>query len=923
MNISKIKTIPLLMVAIFSFVIQPSMLIAATFTISDREPIEFANADLTVTHKKRDSVNKVVRKKQREMDVMRKNELESSMKIEGAAKGPAVVESSGQVVNDETTVTQVEDNSVEQIMVGGVHVSVTRRKPAPSLEERLWKMYSEGKLTEIEQTIAAQQSKDVKWSPPKELIGLLVLLRADKKLLAAQEKGDYQLALDMYSKNPASFGCDRIGWAFFLAEAQVRAKQPQLALGTYQRLLKTCNDDAKMASLEHSQGIITSDKWQPMVLGQLGGSYKGDNRERLDKLYYKVLLQKIQEASDYKRYKEAHELGLKLQPMVYKYDDTLAAEIIGWSFFRGKYFENGLENFDYAFKKTHSPDALRGKVFCLGETGRYDELDETVEENKTMLTKEGVVKDVLPMMVGNALTKKNHIRALALLDELEAIRPLTMSELSMRGWAYYHYEKFDLAAKQFQDLYELKPDREVAKGWYYALTRGGNNTEIKRLVNELGDPFRSFVHQEESSQGMASNALGGVSTDVLASVEEPFVRYAFLTKLHNGQGAPTMFSRMVLRKHMLEGNTSEGNHEFNIKYERVTIDAGNGFIAIDPFLNPVPAGVAPGFTVGTMQTVPGQLNYAIPNIQTKYYGTEWSIGYGYHGDGTLYGELGQVLIPSAINDEWKWRVGYARAFDKDSWQFEFYRQPLRDTLISYMGTTDPYLGIQKWGQVQRKGISVAYTRSMSHKMTFGGNFATEMRTGHNVSANRNMAAYASLTRDISPRGFSYFAVGPYGRWQQAKMNQNHYTVGHGNYYSPQRLLDWGLASSFMTDTGKTWLMQADVSLGKQSVWEGSSPLFPTGLPPVAGIPTIYPSSANHEYHFSFQVAGVYALTERWRISAEYKNSRVKSTSKDPAKAALVPMQEHAFMFSATYHFDDRGEFLTRGDFPAFRLNPLY
>ncbi|RLL49181.1 hypothetical protein D8Y20_13150 [Mariprofundus sp. EBB-1] len=789
--------------------------------------------------------------------------------------------------------------------------------------DKLWNLYTAGEFKALKQQIADNQQKDANWEAPGGLLDLMKLVAADDKLAAAQKKGDYKVALDLYKRSPQTFGCDRLGWALFLAEGQMRSGKRSESLATYDRILKKCNNIQKVSALEHALGVLPSRSWQLRVQKELKLKYTGKEYQRREVLRYKMLLQRLQTASDKNKMDMVERYADKLDPLVRKHNDPLAAEIVGWAYFKGKKYDKALKEFNYSYKKTENPDALRGKLFCLARLKLFSDLDTLVKAKKKIIIKAGLMDDVLPILAGNALTQKKYSEALQLLNDLKKIRPLTMAEMNMYGWSNFHYGNYAVATDTFESLYRMKQDDVVARGLYYSANRLGDKKRLRSLSDEFGGRFLALVKDERNDalynreQFLVVYENDPDYSDSLKNIDKPYVRAAYMAKFL--QGAP-IFSRMVLRKEILEGrDVIDGVNELNIRIEHLNLDAGAGAFA-EP-LNPLlPAD--PGFNVGTMTVVPGQVAYAIPTPRTRHSGFEWSIGMRHEDEGTVYGEVGQVVVKSAIKNDFKFKLGYERKFDGRSVQVEAYRQPLRETMISYLGMTDPYQGIQKWGQVSRNGVSLTGYQALQHNFSVSGNALVESRRGHNVVDNTHMGAYGGLNYNIAVPGFNYFSVGPYTRWEKSDMNQNHYTIGHGDYFSPQYLLDWGIATSMMTETGKRWLVKADASFGKQTINRSAELYFPlTNNAGTVVLPNTYLGQRNTEYHYQYDISVILALADRWRLQGEFKQAR--SWSLVPLVGPQRAVMERSFMVSLKYHFGDRGLKLLRKDFPAYGLNPLY
>ena len=783
---------------------------------------------------------------------------------------------------------------------------------------KLWKLYGAGKFSALRALIRDTKIRHKGWREPKQILQLVALVEADRTLLAAQKRGDYAVALRLHKKSPQSFTCQRLGWVLFLAEGQMRAGKKAQSMASYQRVMKRCSPVEKVASLEHALGVLPADKWQGLLEVEHKKHYTGNAAKRMKLLWYKLQLQKLQYASDHGNVKVALALSRQVQADVIRYDDAGGAEILAWTFLRAEAYESALKNFIFSYKRTENPDMLRGQALAYGGSGRFAELDELTVRHKAVFEREKYIKDVLPLQANHAFMVKEYKKARRLLLELQKLRPLTMGEMSSLSWSYYHLDNFAEAAARFESLYRLKSDDEVARGLYYSLLRLGDDSKTSALADEFGGAFADFIERDKALQMynkhhfLAAYAATDLYSDILLNIDEPYVRLAYMQRKSPGTslvGSPR-FARMNLQKIILEGRDVFSDvHELSVRLEHLSLD---GF----------EKNLLPGAEIGTITGAA----YAI-KPRNVHKGNEWSLTYRHEGKGVSYLEVGQLLVPTAVkNGEWKFRLGYSRSFDDSSLQVEGYRQPVRETLLSYVGMTDPYQGVLRWGQVSRNGVNLSMYKALPLNLSVNANVLGEVRTGHLVKSNRHIAGYVGLPVNISSDKLDHLAIGPYGRLEGYQMDQNHYTVGHGGYYSPQNLVDVGLSMDLMTKTQKEWLVSASGSFGRQVVRTSVSPFFP--IPSV--VPALvrnktYPAQKSIDMHYHWDVAAVLAVTDYVRLNGEYRYSRSWSTGGVNGAVNIInpSFNDHAFMLSLTVYFDKRGKQLLSTDLPSYRLSPLY
>ena len=84
----------------------------------------------------------------------------------------------------------------------------------------------------------------------------------------------------------------------------------------------------------------------------------------------------------------------------------------------------------------------------------------------------------------------------------------------------------------------------------------------------------------------------------------------------------------------------------------------------------------------------------------------------------------------------------------------------------------------------------------------------------------------SVGRDLGLPGFAYSSMSLGISLDRYRDNLNHYTIGHGGYFSPQRYKKSALAFDFMTAEAKRWLVRGRAEVARSAKREDPSPYFP-------------------------------------------------------------------------------------------------
>jgi len=103
-----------------------------------------------------------------------------------------------------------------------------------------------------------------------------------------------------------------------------------------------------------------------------------------------------------------------------------------------------------------------------------------------------------------------------------------------------------------------------------------------------------------------------------------------------------------------------------------------------------------------------------------------------------------------------------------------------------------------------------------------GLFALE---GEGVKDNDGAALYLSLQRRLPAVEQETLELGPYLYYTAYAENLSHFTLGHGGYYSPQRMLQLGIGASWLRERQRS-VLHFEASLGYQSQHEDAVAYFP-------------------------------------------------------------------------------------------------
>lgn len=117
------------------------------------------------------------------------------------------------------------------------------------------------------------------------------------------------------------------------------------------------------------------------------------------------------------------------------------------------------------------------------------------------------------------------------------------------------------------------------------------------------------------------------------------------------------------------------------------------------------------------------------------------------------------------------------------WSLSLAHRPVTDSLLSYGGQRDLFSGI-RWGAVRRTSALLHLTTVWKGLEPFAQLEGAAYR-GREVLPNSERAAALGVDWVLNRGANHHLAVGSVFRFRAFDNNQNHYSVGHGGYYSPQ------------------------------------------------------------------------------------------------------------------------------------------
>jgi len=111
--------------------------------------------------------------------------------------------------------------------------------------ERVWKLFSEGKIGEVRAAIAQRSAADPNWRAPDDLVARLDTAEAAQRLVNASNARQWEQVIRIGTETPALLTCGNVDALWRVAQAFVQTGKPERARDAYGYVLANCNSPAE------------------------------------------------------------------------------------------------------------------------------------------------------------------------------------------------------------------------------------------------------------------------------------------------------------------------------------------------------------------------------------------------------------------------------------------------------------------------------------------------------------------------------------------------------------------------------------------------------------------------------------------------------------------------------------------------------
>ncbi len=477
-------------------------------------------------------------------------------------------------------------------------------------------------------------------------------------------------------------------------------------------------------------------------------------------------------------------------------ENTEAALMAAWSCYQQEDYTCSQDLFSDLIRKNSSDDALLGLAYTLQKTGASAEalelLDEYPDKNNTKLSQ---LRYELQMTLGrNLYNKKNYKEAMVHLQQARDYQPENMELVEMILWSRYH-------------LGETKPLTDFLWQQY----QENRSAETAKLLSDLLYTRNDPVFTRTVMDGFAESdkeAIQKLAGDYAFRQKHPVLA----NQIYQGQSpyagtaVPALDTMFLFRSRGGDDGTSSLDVSTFILKQQFSSHPGKTWSAAFFPLYMDSGRVSDDLPVGTafhhLQGIEGNAEAWQDHLlawgwrgELKIEGDiDWGIGIGTT-------PLNGIVAPTP--------VGKIQSRGSD-WSVAVARDPVRDSMLSWIGQTDPYTGTE-WGRITQTKLSAAKTISFSDWwLAFEGEYG--FYHGKRVEDNTSLTASVSGGFTDNWQNFER-STGLFIFGRGFNRNSNFYTFGHGGYYSPARQIIGGPFFRLVTSTAHEYWLDVSCSAG--------------------------------------------------------------------------------------------------------------
>ncbi|AXT39126.1 cellulose synthase [Alteromonas sp. BL110] len=406
---------------------------------------------------------------------------------------------------------------------------------------------------------------------------------------------------------------------------------------------------------------------------------------------------------------------------------------------------------------------------------------------------------------------RHYIESIHAGEALERLRPLSIDERALIGWAAKEIQDISTATAAFEQVLSTTPTDTIIANELVSLNQS-NAATLNRLALKYGAvksilqarnirnawPRKQFwlAYQNEDQQAVTAQTKDGLSAV-----------YGINTRSRSGDEGLGNFD--VLSQYIGIGSGFK-NWLWQVSLDYKQFYSGSPQVGDwfgDRQLESTSLGISGFEDTG----VRAEAYYQAPDFN-------------------FYANLEYAMFEQPIDAKVTGQISATKFLANTTVAATLFRKAKEDSLLSQTGTFYANRE-QPWGYVIENGIRGLVAHSIADNMSVAGTAQISRLEGELVADNSALSLRGDVTYDIaslvSPR-LDYWRVGPFLSYTSYDKNLSGFTVGNGGYFSPSQFVSIGGYSELLTLEALNWQVKLRSSLALSRVKQDGDLRFPIG-----------------------------------------------------------------------------------------------
>lgn len=507
-----------------------------------------------------------------------------------------------------------------------------------------------------------------------------------------------------------------------------------------------------------------------------------------------------------------------LLPIIESERNSPLASAVGWSLYNDNHIESAKQYFLAALGYSETNyEAAYGLALCLMRQNQYEQAEQVARwrlaEYPQMAS---VLGDIDNARAVQAYERGDYSRTISLYEQVKRYRPLSRNEQIVLAWCYFHQRDEARATAEFERLYREQPDSYSAQGLYASLARQKKWSELETLARTVGGPieplYQRYVGQRYYEAGLYANALRTLPPNFKEShgLEGYTSDSAHLLAFGRHRSGDSGLSRLTEFRGLIGGSMwIWDTSKFTFNVSMISLFAGS--LPDNADVGTVPFRGSTRYRHTPITSYDALFDFRLAWETEGFYSPFASIGIT---------PAGAIVSPTVIGN-----LGVKGVQDWGVWAIEVFRDPKKESILSYVGIRDPYTG-KAWGRVVENGARASVYVPFRENWAVSGTILGGFLEGENVESNGHFLVNGNLAYDFKNPNFEYLTLGPSITYEGYSENLSYFTYGQGGYFSPQYWLRGTVGSQFQTHQGRRFLVRGSAAVGVQTYNQQETPFFP-------------------------------------------------------------------------------------------------